>query len=102
MKTVKCLTRLPIIDRQRWLYPLKEFAGIISYFSSEHVYTIAEHKIPDFLSVHAHLSIEHVIEASWNLFAQFPFKRLLFGYDVLHGLICVFKMKEILEWWRTR
>lgn len=98
MKTVKCLSRFPIIDRDRWVYPWKEFSAVASYFSSDYFYTIAKHRVPAFLSLHSHLSIEHVIEALWNLvFAQFPFKTLLLVYDVLHGIICSFSMKEILD-----
>jgi hypothetical protein len=103
MKTVKCLTKFPSIDRDRWVYPWKEFSAVASYSSSEYFYTIAKHRVPAFLSLQAHLSIEHVVEAFWNLFfAQFPFKSLLLIYDVLHGIVCSFNMREILEWWNSR
>jgi len=36
------------------------------------------------------------------IFTQFAFKKLLFVYDVLHGIICGYGMKEILEWWKNR
>jgi hypothetical protein len=103
MKTIRCFTRFPSIDRDRWIYPWKEFTAVASYFSSEYFCTIAKHRVPYFLSLHAHLSIEHALESLWNVFfAQFPFKNLMLVYDILHGLICSFNMREILEWWRGR
>jgi hypothetical protein len=103
MKTVECVSRFPNTNRDRWIYPWKEFTAVASYFSSDYSYTFAKHRVPAFLSLHSHLSIEHVIEALWNVvFAQFPFKRLLFVYDVLHGIICSYNMREILEWWNSR
>jgi len=103
MKTLKCVTSFPIIDRDRWVYPWKEFSAVASYFSSDYFYTIAKHRVPAFLSLQAHLATEHALETLWNLlFVQFPFKRLLFVYDVLHGIICSYNMREMLNWWNAR
>lgn len=67
-KTLRRLTRLPSIEKDRGIYSWEEFAGVTSYFSSEYFYTIEKHRIPDFLSLPVHLSIEHALETLWNLF----------------------------------
>ncbi|MCJ7424327.1 hypothetical protein MUP01_08690 [Candidatus Bathyarchaeota archaeon] len=103
MKTVRCLTKLPVIDKDKWIYPWKEFTGVASYLSSEYFYQVGKHHLPFFLSLHAHLAMEHVLETLWNLlFVQFPFRNLMFVYDFLHGVLCSYNMREILEWWNAR
>jgi hypothetical protein len=103
MKIVICETRQPNIDRDKWIYPWKEYTGVASVFFSAQMYRFCDHRVPWFLSLHAHLAIEHILEGLWNLlFIQFPFKNLLFVYDALHGVICSRNMNEILEWWNAR
>jgi len=104
MKTVRCLTISRWESRDKWVYPWKEFVAVASFLPSESFcYQIYEHHIPFFLSLHAHLAMEYILERIWNrLFRQFPFKNLLFVYDLLHGIICSYNMREILEWWNAR
>lgn len=105
MKTVRCLNISRWETRDKWVYPWKEFVAVSSFLSSssEPFYRVYEHHVPFFLSLHAHLAMEHVLERLWNrLFWQFPFKNLLFVYDFLHGVLCSYNMREILEWWNAR
>jgi len=102
-KVVQCLTYQPISDKDKWIYTWKQFAGIACYRTSEYEFHVNKHRIPFFLSLHAHLIIEHLTETLWNLvFKQFPCKRLLLVYDLIHGFVCGYNMREILHFWRKR
>jgi len=99
-KIVRCVAQTPITDKDVWVYPWKEYVGVASF--SDYCYTMNNHRVPSFLSLHAHLAIEHCLEKLWHIFDQFPFKSLFFVYDFLHGIICSYNMREILKWWSAR
>jgi hypothetical protein len=101
-KIVQCLSR-DIVDAEKdvWIYAWKEWVGLSKNSDTEK--SVYPHRVPWFLSLHAHLRSEEALEDLTNMiFTQFPFKKLLFVYDVLHGTICAYNMKEILEWWKNR
>lgn len=100
-KIVQCLSRNDVVeDKLKWIYSCKEWVGIPTKFDVG----LCEHRVPSFLSLHAHLRMEENLEdlASKTIFPQFAFKKLLLVYDIIHGLICGYGMKEILVFWRNR
>lgn len=47
--------------------------------------------------------IEETLEDLAHLiFPQFAFKTLLLPYDIIHGVICGYDVREILDFWRGR
>jgi hypothetical protein len=101
-KIVQCLSR-GIVDAEKdvWIYAWKEWVGLS--INSDIEKGVQPHRVPWFLSLHAHLRSEEALEDLSNvIFPQFAFKKLLFVYDVLHGIICGYGMKEMLEWWKNR
>jgi hypothetical protein len=42
--------------------PVERLIGAASYVFSEYEYTINDHRVASFLSLHAHLTIEHHLE----------------------------------------
>jgi hypothetical protein len=102
-KIVQCLSR-DIVDAEKdiWVYAWKEWIGLSK--NSDTKKSVHPHRVPWFVSLHAHLRIEEALEDLLNMtiFPQFAFKKLLFVYDVLHGVICAYNMKEILEWYKKR
>ena len=99
-KIVQCFSRDIVEGKDLWVYPWKEWMNVATYGKkvSKH-----RHRIPWFLSLETHLRMEEIVEDLAELiFAQFPFKALLLPYDIVHGFICGYGMKEILTWWRQR
>jgi hypothetical protein len=82
-----------------WVYPWKEWTDFLSRDSRVE----EQHRVLWFLSLKAHITIERALgELSDILLLRFPYKKLLFFYDVIHGLISAYNVKEILEWWKNR
>jgi hypothetical protein len=100
-KIVQCLSRTVIDAEDGWTYAWKEYVGdavIVKYGLA-----LMKHRIPHFLSLHAHLRIEETLEDLAHLiFPQFAFKTLLLPYDIIHGIICGYNMREMLDYWRSR
>jgi len=102
LRIVQCLSR-DIVDAEEdvWVYAWKEWVGLSK--NSDTTKSVYPHRVPWFLSLDAHLRIEEALEDLSNMiFPQFAFKKLLFVYDVLHGIICAYNMKEIWGWWKNR
>jgi hypothetical protein len=100
-KIVQCLSRTEIETKDRWSYAWKQYVKdvvVVKYGLG-----LEEHRVPWFLSLHAHLRIEETLQDLASLvLPQFAFKPLIFPYVFLHGLICGYDMKEILRFWRCR
>jgi hypothetical protein len=98
-KIAQCLSKNVVIeDRLEWIYPFQEWVAVpIKYDVS-----FCEHRVPWFLSLHAHVVIEEVLEDLVRVVVRFPYKKLLFFYDIIHGLICAYGMKDILDFWKQR
>lgn len=92
MKTIRCLTRTPITDDgTKWNYAWKEFCEV----TTEYTFRIQTHHIHSFLSLHAHLTAEDHLESLTNLLLkQFPFKKLLLPYDIIHGVLCGYYIRK--------
>jgi hypothetical protein len=99
-KIVQCLSRNVVDDKDQWIYAWKVWVGGAKVGGA----AINKHRVPFFLSLHAHLRIEETVEDLFNktIFPQFAFKKLLLPYDIIHGLICGYNMREILRWWKSR
>lgn len=100
-KIVQCLTKDDVIEyKLKWSYALKEYAPMPSEFGI----AVCEHRVPFFLSLQAHVKIEDIVRDSGLRIFVFPqFDGILrFPYDLIHGIICGYNMKEILEFWRPR
>jgi hypothetical protein len=100
MKTVQCLSRNIVDGKDQWVYAWKDWATVSRWGKnvSKH-----QHRISWFLSLHAHLRIEETVEDLAHLvFPQFAFKPLLLPYDIVHGIICGYSMRGILNFWTTR
>lgn len=98
-KIVQCLSRNVVVeDKLKWIYACKEWVGVPTKFDVG----LCEHRIPWFLSLHAHVKIEEVLEDLIRVVVRFPYKKLLFFYDIIHGLICAYDMKDILDFWKRR
>lgn len=99
-KIIHCLSRDIVDGKDQWVYAWKEWVGVAKFGKSISKH---QHRIPWFLSLHAHLRIEETLEDFYHLiFPQFAFKPLLLIYDIIHGLICGFDIREILEFWKSR
>jgi len=98
---VQCLSRDVIEGEDRWVYAWKEWVNVSRFGKSVSKY---QHRVPSFLTLHAHLRIEETIEDLWNktIFPQFAFRPLMLVYDLLHGIVCAYGMREILRWWKCR
>jgi hypothetical protein len=100
-KIIHCLSRQVIDAQDGWSYSLKEYVGDVVIL--KYGLAIMKHRVPWFLSLHAHLRMEKTLEDFAHLiFPQFAFKPLLLTYDIIHGLICGFGLREILEFWKSR
>lgn len=98
-RIIKCLTRIPTTDHiepyPRW----RAFDDSIVEWNLE----VAEHRVPFFLTLHAHLIIEATLENIANKFLPKLFSRItsLF-YDIIHGFVSGYNMKEISNFYRQR
>ena len=98
-KVVQCLSRCDVIeDRLEWIFPFKEWCGVPIRYDVG----LCKHRVPWFLSLHAHVIIEEVFEDLISVIVRFQYRKLLFFYDVVHGLVCAFDMKDIIDFWRRR
>jgi hypothetical protein len=100
-KIVECLSRDIVDGGDAWAYAWKEWVGV-----GIHGKTLSkhEHRFPWFLSLHAHLRLEECLEdlSDKSIYPKFLFKPLQLPYDIIHGFICGYSMREILSWWRSR
>jgi hypothetical protein len=95
---MRCLSRCDVEDRLEWIYPWKEWVGIpIKYDIG-----LCEHRVPWFLSLHGHVVVEEVFEDLIRIIVRFPYKKLLFFYDVIPGFVCGYGMRDILDFWEHR
>jgi len=99
MRLQKTLSRIAVISKRRWIY-----GRGWTYCKDHYVQGVQVHRLPFFLSLHAHLVLEEKIEDLWNIFGgafREP-KIILLIYDIIHGVICAYNMKQILEFWKNR
>ena len=98
-KIVECLSRDIVDGGEAFEYAGKEWVGVSVFGKtlSKH-----RHRFPWFLSLHAHLRLEECVEDFYPFYPRFLFRYLLLPYDILHGFVCGYSMREILSWWRSR
>lgn len=66
-------------------------------------FEVCEHRVPSFLTLHVHLIIEDALEVVAGKFLPQIFSKItLLFYDVIHGLICAYDMRDILDFWKRR
>lgn len=98
-KIVRCLSRKGVVEyKLKWIYTCKEWLGVPVKFDVG----LIKHRVPFFLSLHAHIKIEEVLERLISVVVRFQCKNLLFFYDLIHGLICAYGMRDILYFWKQR
>lgn len=98
-KKMRCLTRSPVTDDVKPCYRWRNYDQTEIGFT----FYVYEHRVLFFLTLHAHLIIEETLENLTRILLPQLFSKItLLFYDVIHGLICAYNMKDILDFWRTR
>lgn len=99
MKRFRCLTRIPTTDDNKPCYRWRVSNQYICGYDLE----VAEHRVPFFLTLHAHLIIEETLEGIAMKFQPQLFSKIIdLFYDIIHGLVSGYSMKEISSFWRQR
>ena len=66
-------------------------------------YEVREHRVPSFLTLHMHLIIEDALEVVARKFLPQIFSKItLLFYDVIHGVVSGYSMRDILDFWKRR
>jgi hypothetical protein len=95
----KSRVELQTDDRLQWAFTWKEYMPTVSEYSYEE----RIHRVPFFLSLHAHLRIEEFLgDISERFLLPFVCKPLLLPYHIVHSLVCGYGMKEILLFWKSQ
>jgi hypothetical protein len=96
---VRCLTRVETTDDTKPCYRWRAHNQFICDYSLE----VREHRVPSFLTLHAHLIIEEILTVIAMKFQPQLFSKItdLF-YDIIRGLVSGHNMKEISSFWRQR
>ena len=102
VNNIRCLSRSLLNDTWLWMYATQSY--VLCYTGTQNPKRVQSHRVPFFLSIHSHLTLEEKIEDFWMLarLNRFNPKKLLFIYDVLHGLVCGYTMQEIITFWKRR
>jgi hypothetical protein len=62
-----------------------------------------EHRVPFFLTLHAHLIIEETLGVIGGKFLPQLFSKvILLFYDIVYGIVSGYSVKEISSFWRER
>jgi len=100
-KIVKCLTQVQTEEREIWVYTAKTWNTANTKFGEPS--QVEEHRVAWGMSPHLHLILEQLVEEVGNRFLlPFSCKKLMLLYDIVHGIISSYGMKDILEFWRPR
>ena len=98
-RKIKCLTRIEITEDIKPCYRWRVSNQSICGYELE----VAEHRVPFFLTLHMHLVIEEILHTLAMKLEPQPFSKItLLFYDVIHGLVSGYNMKEISSFWRQR
>jgi hypothetical protein len=103
MRFITCVSRIPVVDKQEWVFGY----GYI-YRSSFSDKEQQKHRVPSWATLQLHLTLEEITEDIYSLlFGRFSphfncIKLLLLPYDIIHGVICAYSMRSILNFWRAR
>lgn len=66
-------------------------------------FKVCEHRVPSFLTLHMHLIIEEALEVVGRKFMSQIFSKItLLFYDVIHGVVSGYNMRDILDFWKGR
>jgi len=66
-------------------------------------FKMREHRVPSFLTLHMHLIIEESLEVVARKFLPQIFSKItLLLYDVVHGVVSGYSMRDILDFWKRR
>ena len=98
-RKVSCLTRIPTTDDIKPCYRWR----IVNQIICDYDFEVREHRVPFFLTFHAHLVIEEILEVVLMKFLPELFSDVtLLFYDIVYGLVSGHSMKEISNFWRSR
>ena len=97
-RRLACISKIDVTDdvepAYRWRNSNQNLIG--------YDYGVCEHRVPFFLSLHAHLVVEEKLE---YLGLKFMPKLLcnvwLLFYTVTHGFVCGFSMRESILFWKS-
>lgn len=99
LKRFRCLTRVQVTEDIKPCYRWR----ISNQSSCGSFFEVREHRVPFFLTLHVHLIVEWILEdMSRKLVPQVFSKVTLLFYDVVHGFVCGYGMRDILEFWKGR
>jgi hypothetical protein len=91
-----CLTRIVVTDDVKPAFRWRNSNQSVC----DYTFAPCEHRVPFFLSLHAHLIIEESLESLMLRFLPQVFARVtLLFYHVVHGFVCGYSMREILRFW---
>jgi hypothetical protein len=97
-RRLRCLTRIEVTDDVKPAFRWRQSNQYVCDF----LFEPREHRVPLFLSLHAHLIIEQTLEClALKLLPQLFSRVTLLFYDVVHGFVCAYSMKQIVAFWRN-
>lgn len=100
-KIVKCLTPHQTELREIWVYTSKTWSESYTKFGEPS--EVEDHRVACFMPLHLHLILEQFVEELGNRFLlPFSCKKLWLLYDIVHGIISSYGIKDILKFWRPR
>ena len=98
-RKIRCLTRVETTDDIKSCYRWRNSNVHICSYDLE----VAEHRVPFFLTLHTHLIIEETLHnLALKFIPQLFSKTTFLFYDIIHGLVSSYSMKEISDFWRQR
>ena len=99
LKRFRCLTRIVVTDDVKPCYRWR----LSNQYICDYYLEVREHRVPFFLTLHAHLIIEETLGVIGTKFlTQLFSKVILLFYDIVYGLVSGHSMKEIGGFWRQR
>jgi len=98
-RKVRCVTRVVVTDDIKPCYRWKVSNQSICDYCLE----VREHRVPFFLTLHAHLIIEETLGVIGSKFLPQLFSKvILLFYDIVYGIVSGYSVKEISIFWRER
>ena len=99
MKRFRCLTRIQVTEDIKPCYKWR----VSNQSSCGSFFEVREHRVPSFLTLHMHLIIEEVLEVVPRKFLPQIFSKItLLFYDIIHGVVSGYNMRDILDFWKRR
>jgi len=100
LKTVRICCSKNLAIETKWNYILKRFY----YYKKTDREWLSEHRVRDGMTIHLHCLIERVMFKIHDYAYHKFYSKYLFylPYDIILGLLCCYKMREIVYFWKER